>query len=43
MKLLKFIKKAKEDYLKELANKYKENISEAVYNALMNYKVEITD
>lgn len=36
-------KKAKEDYLKELANKYKENISEAVYNALMNYKVEITD
>lgn len=36
-------KRAKEDYLKELANKYKENISEAVYNALMNYKVEITD
>ena len=28
-------KKAKEDYLKELANKYKENISEAVYNALI--------
>lgn len=33
-------KKAKEDYLKELANKYKENISEAVYNALINYKVD---
>lgn len=39
----KVYKKAKEDYLKELANKYKENISEAVYNALINYKVEITD
>lgn len=38
-------KKAKEEYIKEIAEKYyKEGaISEKVYNALMNYKVEITD
>lgn len=38
-------KNAKEEYIKEVAEKYyKEGkISEAVYNALMNYKVEITD
>lgn len=38
-------KKAKEKYIKEIAEKYyKEGaISEKVYNALMNYKVEITD
>lgn len=38
-------KKAKEEYIKEVAEKYyKEGtISEKVYNALMNYKVEITD
>lgn len=38
-------KRAKEEYIKEVAEKYyKEGaISEKVYNALMNYEVEITD
>ena len=38
-------KQAKEEHLKELAKKYfKEGkIKQNVYNALMNYKVEITD
>ena len=36
-------KDAKENYLKELANKWKGKIDERAYNALMNYKVEITD
>ena len=38
-------KKAKEQYVKELAEKYyKEGkITERVYNALLNYRVEITD
>ena len=36
-------KQAKEAYLKELANKWKDKIDERAYNALMNYQVEITD
>ena len=38
-------KLAKESYVKEVAQKYYDNneITEKVYNALMNYKVEITD
>lgn len=38
-------KKTKEEYIKEIAEKYyKEGtISEKVYNALMNYEVEIDD
>lgn len=36
-------KQAKEGYLKELAELYKNQISEKVYNALNNYTVEITD
>ncbi len=36
-------KEAKELHIKELANKWKDKISEKVYKALMNYKVEITD
>ena len=36
-------KKAKENYLKELANKWKDKIDDRAYNALMNYQVEITD
>ena len=36
-------KQAKESYLKELANKWKDKIDPRAYNALMNYKVEITD
>ena len=36
-------KQAKEDYLKELANKWKSQIDERAYNALMNYEVNIDD
>ena len=36
-------KKAKENYLKELANKWKNKIDLRAYEALMNYQVEITD
>ena len=37
------ISTAKEDYLKELANKWNGKIDERAYNALINYQVEITD
>ena len=36
-------KGVKENYLKELANKWKSQIDIRAYNALMNYTVEITD
>ena len=36
-------KTAKELYIKEVANKFKSQIDNRAYNALMNYKVEITD
>ena len=36
-------KKAKESFIKEQANKWKSQIDERAYNALMNYQVEITD
>ena len=36
-------KKAKESYLKDLANEWKDKIDDRAYNALMNYQVEITD
>ena len=36
-------KKAKESFIKELANKWKGRIDERAYEALMNYQVEITD
>ena len=36
-------KKEKECLIKEIANKYKDKLNENVYNALINYKVEITD
>lgn len=36
-------KKEKERYIKILANRFKDIISNKVYNALMNYQVEITD
>jgi hypothetical protein len=38
-------KTAKEEYIKELAEKYFQEgkITERVYNALMKYEVEITD
>lgn len=34
---------AKEKYIQEMANKYKELLEPRVYDALMNYKIEITD
>lgn len=36
-------KEAKEDKIKKVANKWRGKITEKCYNALMNYKVEITD
>lgn len=36
-------KEAKEEYIKEVANKWKDQIDPRVYNALMKYEVEITD
>ena len=36
-------KTAKESFVKEQANKWKSQIDERAYNALMNYTVEITD
>ena len=36
-------KTAKENYLKELAEKWKSKIDERAYNALMNYEVSIND
>ena len=33
----------KEAYIRELADKYCDSITENVYDALVNYKVEITD
>ena len=39
----KAYKTAKEAFIKEQANKWKSQIDERAYNALMNYTVEITD
>lgn len=36
-------KEFKEDYIKEIANEYKNRIPEKVYNALINYEVLYTD
>lgn len=36
-------KQAKETYIQEIANKWKDQIDLRVYEALMNYQVEITD
>ena len=36
-------KEAKEDYIKVVANKWKDQIDPRAYEALMNYQVEITD
>lgn len=36
-------KVAKEEWIKEVANKYKEKLEPRVYDALMKYEVEITD
>ena len=39
----KAYKKAKESFIKEQANKWKDNIDPRAYNALMNYEVSIDD
>lgn len=36
-------KQAKEDYIKGVANKWKNRIAPNVYDAMMRYEVEITD
>lgn len=36
-------KEYKEQYIKETAEKYKEKIPYSVYEAMMNWKIEITD
>ena len=36
-------KKAKEEWIKEVANKWRDKLKPNVYEALMNYQVEITD
>lgn len=36
-------KKAKEEYLKYLADKYQDTLSEKVYNAIKNFKINIDD
>ena len=36
-------KQAKEAYIKQMAEFYKENIPKRLYEAMYNYKVEITD
>ena len=36
-------KTAKEDYLKEIAEEYKDVLDSRVYNYLLNHKIEITD
>ena len=36
-------KQAKESFIKEQANNWKDQIDERAYNALMNYTVEIAD
>ena len=36
-------KEAKETYIKEVANRWKDQIDPRVYEALMKYEVEITD
>ena len=36
-------KEAKESHIKTVANKWKDNIDSRVYDALMNYQVEIND
>jgi hypothetical protein len=36
-------KVAKEEWIKEVANKYKDKLEPRVYDALMKYEVEMTD
>ena len=41
--LFNFVFRAKEDYIRHVANKWKNQITEECYQALLNYKIEITD
>ena len=43
LEAFKAYKQAKEYFIKEQANKWKSQIDERAYEALMNYQVEITD
>ena len=43
LEAFKAYKQAKEAFVKEQANRFKSQIDERAYNALMNYTVEITD
>ena len=43
LEAFKAYKEAKESFVKEQANKWKSQIDDRAYNALMNYTVEITD
>ena len=43
LEAFKAYKTAKESFVKEQAEKWKDKIDERAYNALMNYRVEITD
>ena len=43
LEAFKAYKTAKEAFVKEQANKWKDEIDDRAYNALMNYEVEITD
>ena len=43
LEAFKAYKQAKESFIKEQANKYKSQIDDRAYNALMNYTVEIDD
>ena len=36
-------KEYKEDFIKDMAEQYRENIPDKVYQAMMNWKIEITD
>ena len=42
-KRLKHIKKEKHKYIVTIANKYKNKIPIKLYNAMLDYKIEITD
>ena len=43
IKAFESYKQFKENHIKEMANKYKEQIPSNLYEAMMNYEVEITD
>ena len=36
-------KEYKEDFIKDIAEQYKDTVPDKIYQAMMNWKVEITD